>query len=80
MCVGAGWMLWLGPLPGGVLAAVSGLHNRCTMAWWRGRRPRLESRSSGPTTSSPALSLSDPQFLIYKMGLITFPVRLPTGL
>lgn len=40
MCVGAGWMLWLGPLPGGVLAAVSGLHNRCTMAWWRGRRPR----------------------------------------
>lgn len=33
MCMGAGWTLWLGPLPGGVLAAVSGLHDRCTMAW-----------------------------------------------
>lgn len=67
------------PLRGGVLA-MSGLHNRCTTAWWRARRPRLELRSSGPTPSSLAPSLSEPQFLIFKMGLITCPVRLPTGL
>lgn len=73
--------LWLGPPAlGGLLAAVRGLHNKCMTAWWRGRRPRLELRGSGPTASSLALSLSEPQFLIGKMGLVACPAYLPTGL
>lgn len=64
----------------GVLGAKRGLHNRCTPAWWRGRGSRLELRGSGPTASSLALSLSEPRFLLRKMGLIVCPACLPTGL
>lgn len=61
---------------GGLLAAVRGLH-KYMMTWWRGKQSRLELRGSGSTTSSLLLSLSEPQFLIRKMGLISCPACLP---